>query len=475
MKTHVSCDRCHRIKAKCAFTPGSAYCGRCSRLEHHCTTARVSAQRGRRRKDEKLLVSKDKTDTLVWVVDGNKFDPVYTNHGERSKKTVQNAQNPQGHHQTPPGSCLIQLPPPEDQLVAILWSDHFVSDFVIGPSFTCFFQDMLQRSFANSPGVLRDTYLATAAAFVQVRRGEPGNESLNLNRTSMSIERLRHFQAKDSSQFALLIGLGLSIVTFEILTASTFSQAIVAHTLLSLKPWFPLTTSNPDLDFNLDSLILMDTINCAMYRGVPIIRYEADMSRVDRSVGLCCGLLPIMYDICLISHKQRHGSRSDRVQIASSWAEMVLRVQKWHPVEPPGFLENYRDNEVVALRTQASTYQNAVFLLIHRLQHPYDGIDDVAMSWSRGILSSLETCFRVTGSYPLPTFFPLLVASLEVCDYHTRNEIMEATKTRFQPVFHQFLIKMKHFLKYVWEGRDSGYVLSWDQIIHAVPKIFFLP
>ncbi|PVH79360.1 hypothetical protein DL98DRAFT_631669 [Cadophora sp. DSE1049] len=450
MKADASCDRCHRIKAKCTFTPGVARCGRCSRLQHSCTTARASAQRGRRRKDEKLLLSKDNTDTL-------------------------NTQHPQGHHQTTPGSRLIQLPPPEDQLLEILWSDHFVSDFVIGPSFARFFQDMLQRSFANSPGVLRDSYLATAAAFVQVQRGEPGNESLNLNRTSMSIERLRLFQAKDASQLALLSGLSLSIVTFEILTASASSHAIVAHTLLSLKPWFPLPTSDPELDFNLNSLILMDTINCAMYREVPIIRYEADRSRVDRSVGLCCGFLPIMYDVCLISHKQQHGSGPDQVKISSSWVGMELEVQKWHPVEPPEFLEKYRNNEIVAMRTQASIYQNAVLLLIHRLQHPYGRIDDVAVSWSRCILSSLETCFRVTGSYPLPTFFPLLVASLEVADHHTRNEIMEAIETRFQPVFYQFLTKMKRFLKYVWEGRDSGNVLSWDQITHAMPKMFFLP
>ena len=467
----MSCDRCHRIKAKCVFTPGISSCGRCNRLQHNCTKARVFAQRGRRRKDDKFLLSKGKSDAFFWVDNASYPNQIITNHYERPKET---AQNFQGDLVTI--SRLIQFPPPEYQLLETLWSHHFVSDFVIGPSFARFFQDMLRRSFANSPEVLRDTHLATAAAFLQTQRGGTGNESLNLNRTSMSIERLRCFRATDRSQLALLSGLGLSIVTFEILIASAASHAIVAHTLLSLKPWIPVPTRDPELDFNLNALILLDTVNCLMYREVPIIRYEpTDEIRIDRSVGICCDFLPIMYDACLVSHKRYRATELDQLQSVFSWSGIKLKIQEWSPVEPSGFIEMYQDNEIVAMRTQASIYQNAVLLLIHRMQHPYGGIDEVGMSWSKCILSSLETCFRVTGSYPLPTFFPLLVASLEVTDHPTRQDIMGAIETRFQLVFCQFLMKMKRFLQYVWEARDSGCFLSWEQIIHATPKMFFLP
>ena len=59
---------------------------------------------------------------------------------------------------------LNQLPPPEDQLVEIMWSESFISGFVIVPGFVRSFQDMLRKSFTSSPEILRDAYLAAAAA-----------------------------------------------------------------------------------------------------------------------------------------------------------------------------------------------------------------------------------------------------------------------------------------------------------------------
>ena len=343
---------------------------------------------------------------------------------------------------------LNQLPPPEDQLVEIMWSESFISGFVIVPGFVRSFQDMLRKSFTSSPEILRDAYLAAAAAFVQIQNGELGNENLSLNRSSMSIERLRRFQPKDRSQLALLTRLGMSIVTFELLTSSSSSHAIVAHTLLSLKPWLPLPSADLDLDFNVNLLVLMDIVNCIVYREVPIMRHETDKTRIDRCVGLTGGLFPIMYDICVVSHKHKYEVKPYSTESEQDWAALALNVQKWHPYEPPNFSRLHQDNDTVTMRTQASIYRNALLLLIHRLQHPYGVIDAVAQSWSGHILSSLETSRHVTGRYPLPSFFPLLIASFEVVENHARDEIVKAIDTRFPPVLCQFLSKLKQFLKH---------------------------
>ena len=370
---------------------------------------------------------------------------------------------------------LNQLPPPEDQLVEIMWSESFISGFVIVPGFVRSFQDMLRKSFTSSPEILRDAYLAAAAAFVQIQNGELGNENLSLNRSSMSIERLRRFQPKDRSQLALLTRLGMSIVTFELLTSSSSSHAIVAHTLLSLKPWLPLPSADLDLDFNVNLLVLMDIVNCIVYREVPIMRHETDKTRIDRCVGLTGGLFPIMYDICVVSQKHKYEVKPYSTESEQDWAALALNVQKWHPYEPPNFSRLHQDNDTVTMRTQASIYRNALLLLIHRLQHPYGVIDAVAQSWSGHILSSLETSRHVTGRYPLPSFFPLLIASFEVVENHARDEIVKAIDTRFPPVLCQFLSKLKQFLKHAWEARDSGCVLSWDQMVRLAPRMFFMP
>lgn len=388
---------------------------------------------------------------------------------EDTPQTLQIQQLSQATHD------LKQLPPPEDQLVEIMWSESFISGFVIIPGFVRSFQDMLRKSFAGSPEVLRDAYLAAAAAFVQIQNGELGNENLSLNRSSMSIERLRRFQPKDRSQLALLTRLGMSIVTFEFLTSSSSSHAIVAHTLLSLKPWLPLRSTDLDLDFNVNLLVLMDIVNCVMYREVPIMRHETDNTRIDRCVGLTGGLFPVMYDICLVSHKHKYEVKPYRTESEQDWAALALTVQNWHAYEPPGFSGTYQDNEIVTMRTQASIYRNALLLLIHRIQHPYGEIDAVAQSWSGSILSSLETSRHVTGRYPLPSFFPLLIASFEVVDSHARAEIVKAIDAHFPPVLCQFLSKLKRFLKHAWEAKDSGCVLSWDQMVRLAPRMFFMP
>ncbi|KAH6704366.1 hypothetical protein BKA61DRAFT_680624 [Leptodontidium sp. MPI-SDFR-AT-0119] len=335
------------------------------------------------------------------------------------------------------------------------WSKDLIDSFVIGPSFSSSFKHNLKAGYDP---ILQGTCMAITAA---LHGGSSDN--LSLISTTTALQRFRQFNLESYSQLAAFSGVGLCIVTFEILTTCTFSYAVVAHTLLSIKPWYPVPWEYPDLECNLHCLMLMDTIGCLFLRQVPIIRYVGQRPIVDRALGLSCNFLPILYDLCEAAKTQ------------NDLSPVELAVSDWRPDEPPDFEATFSTNEVMSMRTQASVYPQAALLFIHRLKYPFWMNDEIGHTRARQILSELDACFHTTGEYPLASFFPFLVAALEFMNPEERGDIMFARDKRFKPVFKQYAIKIRQLIESVWRMRDEGQILTWDQVTQLMPKMFYLP
>ncbi|KAH7333380.1 hypothetical protein BKA65DRAFT_507672 [Rhexocercosporidium sp. MPI-PUGE-AT-0058] len=339
--------------------------------------------------------------------------------------------------------------------VTELWSKDFIDSFVIGPSFSKSFKHNLKASYDP---VLQGACMAITAV---VHGGS--SDTLSLISTTTALQHFRQFNLESYSQLAAFSGVGLCIVTFEVLTACTFPYAVLTHALLSIKPWYPVPWEYPDLECHLHCLMLMDTISSLLLRQLPIIRYVGQRTIVDRALGLSCNFLPILYDLC------------DAAKTQKDLSPIELAVSKWHSDEPPDFEKKFSKNEVMSMRRQASVYQHATLLFIYRLKYPFWRDDDIGLNQARQILLDLDVCFRAMGEYPLTSFFPFLVAALELDHPSERGDITIALEERFRPVFKQYVVKLRQLIESVWRIRDVGGSLTWDQVTQLMPTMFYLP
>lgn len=438
-----SCDRCYGAKAKCSYPARAQTCYRCLRLHHQCTTARVRRQRGRRRRDE--LLAESSTNRNTWIVNGAM-------------------------------SCTSEMQDAEEhqQVLSMLWSsDEFIAPFVIGINFANVFRQGLASGLSKDPGLVRPTLLATAAAFLRAQHGILGAPNpLSLSRTASSLKKLRTYDITDTTQLAVLSTMGLSMITFETITSCISAHAIAEHTLSLLRPWYPLLTQNPGLDSNLNCLIFMDTINCLVRRNkAPVLKYVSIYPHfLDRALGLCCTLLPLLHDLC-------YPFTCD----PAFYASIKIALQTWQPNLPSDFYTSYSPAEVTIMLSQARVYPDAALLLHHRLKHPYGSLEsqsqETTIAKAGSILHQLAACFAATGRYPFMTFFPFLMSALELDELHARgrSDVLAAIDTRWHPIYSAFLVSLRKIIVHVWAVRDRGGVISWRQVVDSMPGLFFLP
>lgn len=167
--------------------------------------------------------------------------------------------------------------------------------------------------------------------------------------------------------------------------------------------------------------ILIDTVECLVHREIPIIRLHPQ-SRVivDRYAGLCASLLPHLYDICECSNALKIkalavGSESDS-SIEDRLDEIEETIRRWRPRTPAQLFDNYGQNAVLAMVTQANVYRLAALLILHRLRHPLGVEDEAAQKLANGIFSELAFFAKsaVKETSALPVVFPLTMAMLEI-------------------------------------------------------------
>lgn len=264
---------------------------------------------------------------------------------------------------------------------------------------------------------LQDALLACAISWVGDVDGQvnPGRLSSCYQYASSALATLASLQVTSSETMADCLMLGSIVVTFAVKSRVNDISAISGRTLGLIAPVYAV--SDPvrcePLVF-LSCMVMWEIGGCLFHCEVPSLRFKPPTKTyVDRHVGLCGTLLPLLYDICELSHALAHADKGD-ADIINSIDTLEQTVHRWQPAVPDGFTASFQAVEVAHMLCQAQVMRLAVLLVMHRLRYPFGLTDAPAQALSMAILSQLEMAFTVTKEPVRCITLALLVACLEL-------------------------------------------------------------
>ncbi|KAL6237712.1 hypothetical protein BDW75DRAFT_248718 [Aspergillus navahoensis] len=466
--TRRSCDRCYTIKVKCQ--PGrnrqAATCRRCERLGHKCQTLRKIRPPGRRPQTTS-------TSSPAMIRPGSE-------EAGESPIVLQPISNPR---------LFITLRSDEETTIDFLFSTTaFISHFAIGPSFRNKMRQSLQSRFLISPESLLDGFLACAGEFA-LRSGhlQIQTQAQNMSRCATAIRKLRALDPPtDLAQVRLMLTLGTSILTYDQMASPAASASvhgrgafmICRYILSHAKPWYdppgPLVQL-PEMDIEMNCLIYLDTAEYLIHRLMPVLRLRSrDRNEpvVDRYIGLCYSLLPLLYDVCEIGVD----AKNKRDGWLRAWEKVRDAVTEWQPSAPAGFAELYTSKEVIGMFAYANIHRQLALLVLHRLRYRFGEEDIAAKAYSESILAESETCFQLTGEYPFQIGLPLLVAGFEFTDFFQRERLIRTHFGANHGLFAQPHGRVRYLLGLVWNEKDTVANVSWfDVVSRQVPGFLIIP
>lgn len=136
----------------------------------------------------------------------------------------------------------------------------------------------------------------------------------------------------------------------------------------------------------------MDTIECLVRCQISVIRYRVrDSNLVDRLVGLCPPLLPIMYDVCQFAYESKCRNLLPMELNLVLFNRLNELVASWQVQPPAEFLTKFSTQEVTCLLIRAYVFKAAISLLLHRPQYLFGAEDQTAIRLSAEILSERAT------------------------------------------------------------------------------------
>ncbi|KAJ0415438.1 hypothetical protein BJY00DRAFT_327064 [Aspergillus carlsbadensis] len=460
--TRRACDRCYAIKAKCQPGRGADTCRRCERLGHHCETVRSLRKTGRPRITRSAFISISSS-----------LEP-----GPRIQPARLLAQP------TPIPSLSQSLShASEKSTLELLFSTtHFIPHFVVGPTFASSMQHSLQQRFSISSEILLEGFLACAAEFARLSglHKSDSHRKTNITHCTTALRKLRALHATDIPTICTMLALGTSILTYDQLAAHENVSMICRYLLNEVKPWYARLIQYPELDFELNCLIYLDTVECALRREVPVLRLRVrGEGVVDRYVGLVYGLLPLLYDVCVLGVEIRRAGGFEGSGEEERWEERWERVREsiasWQTSPPENFTSLYTAQEAITMFTQANIYRQLGLLLLHRHRYRFGTEDIAGTAYAEAILAEVETCSRLAGVTPFKIGFPLLVAGFELVDAVAREALIQR---HFSAASGMHLLphkRARQLLRIVWRERDTKGDVSWFDVVSALPKFGYIP
>jgi hypothetical protein len=290
-------------------------------------------------------------------------------------------------------------------------------------------------------------------------------------------------------------------VTFDLLDSGLYAHSICRYTLgLMSRPSVGLDYDGGgghggEFESQLLPLIHMDSCNCLVRRQIPAYRLRPRRPEgVDRYIGLRVSLLPVVYDLCCISSRLGGARDGGGVSTAGkSYEEDGLSgvekaVRNWSPSLRKEDATKLTPTEIQVIVTQATVYQTAVLLLIHRLRFPFGVEDEIATSMAASVLDDVRSLYHVPGhldpekerdqnSMPFEyrVGLPFLIAAAELQDGIQRTQALEplgwVVWKRMYPCAGDLL---RRFVLYVWEARDRGWQGHWvDLTTHSPQFVLF--
>lgn len=493
MPTSRSCDQCYSQKKKCQREKDLAKCIRCAHLALDCSTARYSRPPGRPARSKLLGPA---AEIQVWAsqerspTSKTSSSPNTDVHGvsplsqggstdttsEQESLVIDHIGSVSHGIQLKLPDILQELgrnqepstpaPEPTDE------EFYELNDiFMIGPSFTKTFRQALNYSYLKAPHILRDMFSVMIRYMTNTMK--PNNTTPAHAEIAEAADLLRKLQAteisNDNDALAVLV-LGQSLAALDTFMVSTGSMLILRHSLYLVKPWYPQLAQVEFLDSVTVTPIFWEILECLIKRESPIIRPRIHRPHVvDRLFGLCVSLMPILYDLCEVSHEMKLQSQPETHKLDI----IEQQVLSWTPDESSLQFSRFTDSEIMLLRVQASIYRSATLLLIHRLKYPLSCQDGVAVSYANDIMEEKDKILLHGGPDMKLQFgcFPLYLALLEI-PLRPESLWKSLTKLSYRPACaEQFFA----FHKYFWQRRWDGFKGSLFDLIDNGPTFMAVP
>lgn len=342
--------------------------------------------------------------------------------------------------------------------------------FMLGASFIPESQRTVHAILSFSGPTLAEGYLAFLGLMTAyqkslvMRRDKP-----DMVKAAMGLQRLRSVTISHDYDAACALFLGQTMYVFNVLTAedSSTAHSIIRSALMSTRQWIPRLVHFPVMDTILMTPLLVDTVECLARREVPIIRLpHTDRIVIDRYVGLCASLLPLLYDLCECSHELKldvHDLESDSQQgLYERLAEIEQSIINWKPPTSPQLFTDFGEHEILAMVTQADVYRLAALLIVHRLRYPLGVEDETAHQLAGGIFAEMSFFAKTAAKQTtaLPVVFPMTIAMLEI---EGPGEMLWDELASFT-VQSASAHRLRGFIRHVRAARESGFRGLWFEL-----------
>ncbi|KFZ12680.1 hypothetical protein V502_06995 [Pseudogymnoascus sp. VKM F-4520 (FW-2644)] len=437
----TACDRCYKLKERCARGSITVACGRCDRLDLVCSTVRPKRPSGRRprRREQStsgtLLSLSSTFDIGTWLQD------------------------------------LTDLLPEERQLMnSLLCQPENLECYVVSPSFQAAEQQSLIAPLPAALPVLKDAYLACASALKLLEPGVTTEEcqSTRLHHISSAMEILRSLPVLSSQDATLCLTLGTTLALSVYSVIGVGVADICSYCLSTTNPFMEKLLSDNDAEPWRSFLALLETMECIVHCRKPTVRIRPRSSQnVDRHLGLCLPLLPYYHDICVISYSLANTTDNRYLAcLQKQLDEIQASVEAWQPLHPEHFVDHFQTADVINLLAQARVYRLGVLLLSHRLRHVFGQQDSQAGIWAKEIMIELDLARQVTKRPIRCVTIPFIVAAVEICDPTSRTKALQDVDKyvdQFSPVVQK---AAKTFLSRIWHERDFKITYSWFDSVH---------
>jgi hypothetical protein len=370
-------------------------------------------------------------------------------------------------------ACLDALPdlqPEEKELLLFLLSQpESLDQFVVCSSFQAEQQHSLATQLPAAPPLLKDAYLACAITLRQLQSGSVTDmdTSTCIGYISKAMSALRSLPVLRSQDTVLCHTLG-SVLAFSIYSAIGVGVPdICRYCLGTTNPFVGTTMSDAHKDPWESFLVLLETMDCLVYRRKPTRTIQIPAFVVDRRLGLCLPLLPYYHDLCVISNSLLNTTDvSILARLQKQLDGIHAAVESWQPSHSDQLVEQFDSADIVNLLAQAKVYRLGALLVGHRLRFPFGCEDVQAEIWSKEAMMEFEIAKRVTKRSLRFVTLPFIVAAVEVRDKSLRFKTLQCVDD-YVDHFAPFMRKAtKTFLSRVWHERDLNLTSRWFDSIH---------
>lgn len=461
-RLQTACDRCYRLKERCARQSITDVCARCDRLGVLCATVRPPRPSGRRPKEHRHVSDRSGAVKANCCEVKTQSSPGNTNASSQPLDIGNWINGLADLNQDEKEKLLFLLDRPEN-----------LDSYIVSP----IFQDAERRSLAAplraALPMLKDAYLACAGALkLMSRQHEDGEQTdddrANLAHAAAAVKILRAMPVSTPKEAALCLALGTQLTLYVYSSVGHGVLQISQHCLTMARPFIETDMLELDAEPWVAFLILLEMMDCLVHRKKPTIRaprrrsISSEKNLVDRHLGLCVDLLPYYHDLCMVSYSLNNETDDGYMAlILKQLGRVQAEVAAWQPSEPEHFVDQYKSADAIHILAQARMYRLAALLVGHRLRYTFGEQDDQASIWASEIMNELELVRRVTKRPARCVTPPFVVAAIEMRDLASRNRALQNADyyiDQYAPVIQKVT---KTFLSRVWWERDNRIISSW--------------